>query len=74
MSGALFTLLVQTFDGGAISIRGFAVSRAFVKDLVLCWAVGSVQFVDNGGFKQARGKPGQLSLSLVMSCVICFVL
>ena len=74
MSGALVRLLVQTVDDGATCTHGFAVPGAFVEDLVLCWDAGSVQFVDNGGFKQMSGMPGQLSLLLVMSCVICFVL
>ena len=58
MSGALVSLLVSTVGAGATGTQGFAVSRAFVEDLVLCWAVGSIQFVDNGGFKQMRGMPG----------------
>ena len=56
------------------STQGFAVSGTCVEDLVLCCAVGSVEFVGNGGFKQARGFPGQVSLLLVMACVICLVL
>ena len=74
MSGALVSLLVQTVDAGSTSTHGFAVSGACVEDLVLCWAARSVQLVDNGGFKQARGKAGHVSLSLVMSCVIWLVL
>ena len=74
MSGALVSLLVQTVDGGATSTQGIAVSGACVEDLVLCWDAGSVQFVDNGGFKQMRGMPGQVGLLLVMSCVIRLVL
>ena len=74
MSGALVSLLVRTVDGGATSTHGFEVPAALVEDLVLCWAAGSVQLVDNGGFKQARGKTGQASLLHVMSCVTCLVL
>ena len=50
------------------------VPGAFVEELVLCWFVGSSQFVDNEGSRQARRKPGQVRLLLVMSCVSCLVL